>query len=30
MVIVPGTTLAGLYAEWVSEILFSEPDQQLT
>jgi hypothetical protein len=30
MTIVPGTTLTGLYAGWVSEILFNEPDQQLT
>jgi hypothetical protein len=30
IVVVPGTTLTGLYAGWVSEILFSEPGQQLT
>ena len=28
--IVPGTTLTGLYAGWVSEILFNKPDRQLT
>jgi hypothetical protein len=27
MVIVSGTTLTGLYAGWVSEILFREPGQ---
>ena len=30
MEIVPGTTLTGLYAGWVSEILFNEPGLQFT